>query len=92
VTPREWIMTIGLGCLGITFLIILFSFIGSPYELIERLIEAVKRRRLERATKEQKSREGRHHLNGPADSEDDSQVADHPSDDGTHKDDEKESA
>ena len=53
-TPREVILTVGFGCLGITFLIILFSFIGSPYELVERFVEWVKRLRLERATKADK--------------------------------------
>ena len=90
-TPREVILTVGFGCLGITFLIILFSFIGSPYELVERFVEWVKRLRLERATKADKAKKGRHHLNGP-DSQDDPQVADHPSDDSAYQDDEKEAA
>lgn len=91
-SPRDAILTVGLGCLAITFMIILFSLTRTPYEIIEGIVNWVKSTK---RRKDKKTTEGRHHIvedaDGP-DGKDDSQVADHPSDDRAHQDGEKEAA
>lgn len=91
-TPREVILLVGIGCLGITFLIIFFSLTRSPYEMVEGLINWIKGLRLKKV----KKADARHRLieegwSGP-DSKDDPQVAADSGDDGARSDDAKEAA
>ncbi len=91
-TPRDKLALLGWSCMAITSLIIIFSVTRSPYEIIEGIVKWVKTLR---AKKKENPVEGRHHVveggDGP-DVEDDSQVADHQGDDGTHQNGEKETA
>ena len=94
-TPRDKLELIGWSSLALTALILFFSFTRSPYEWYEWAAGKVAelRDRLKRKGKE--SEPGRHHIaedvDGP-DVQDDSQVADHSSDDSAHRDGEKEAA
>lgn len=90
-TPREKLEIIGWSCIGITVMILFFSFTRSPVELLEMFVNWAKNLSFKRKPRPV---EGRHQLrddHGP-DVEDDPQVADHPSDDSAHQDGEKEAA